>query len=326
MTVAERTLSDRILEGDHRAVARAVTLIERTHPGVPELLSSLYPATGQAAVVGVTGPAGSGKSTLVSRLARELRARDRSVGVIAVDPSSSFTGGALLGDRIRMLDLAGDPGVFIRSMGTRGAIGGLARAAADAVTVLDAAGTDVVILETVGVGQAEVDVVSMAQTVLVVSVPGLGDGVQALKAGLLEIADLHVVNKSDRPGAEHTAKELIEMLRLRRREAGQWNVPVQLTSATTDDGVGELVDTIDSHRAWMDQHGELERRHRQTALARVRWAAADLTARRLANPDDPAVSAVVDRVLNRNLDPLAAASLLLGRDVEHPNGEHHEQP
>jgi LAO/AO transport system kinase len=289
---------------------------------MPELMSALHPAAGGAAVIGVTGPAGSGKSTLVAVLIRELRSRQRTVGVIAVDPSSAFTGGALLGDRVRMLDLAGDPGVFIRSMATRGAMGGLARAALDAATVLDAAGFDVVILETVGVGQAEVDVMSVAQTVLVVSVPGLGDGIQALKAGLLEIADIHVVNKADRDGAEHTAKELLEMLRLRHRQAGQWNVPVQLTTAAQNKGIGELVDLIDKHRAWMYDNGELKRRNREAALARVRWAASDIAIRRVGDKNDPEIQAVIDKVLARDIDPLAAASLLLDRPASaRKNGE-----
>ncbi|MGH3663155.1 MAG: methylmalonyl Co-A mutase-associated GTPase MeaB [Micromonosporaceae bacterium] len=336
---ARPDLAERVRAGDQRAVARAITLIERTDPRVPDLLATLYPAAGRAAVVGVTGPAGSGKSTLVSRLAGHARKRGHTVGVIAIDPSSTFSGGALLGDRIRMLDLAGDSGVFVRSMATRGAVGGLTRAAADAVTVLDASGIDVVFLETVGVGQAEVDVMSMAHTVLVVSVPGLGDGVQALKAGLLEIADVHVVNKADRDGAHQTAKELLEMLRLRRRSAGGWNTPVQLTTAAQDDGVDELLDQLDKHRAWMREHGELERRNRASALARVRWAAADLAERRVgaSSPEraDPQLRAVVDKVLAHDLDPLTAAAQLLdrtsegrasegrvaeGRDATQPNG------
>lgn len=299
-----------VLAGEVSAIARSITLVERGDDRVPELLSALYSSAGRAHVIGVTGPAGSGKSTLVAALTATHRNRGRSVGIIAVDPSSSYTGGALLGDRIRMLGHSGDTAVFIRSMATRGAIGGLARAALDGVTILDAAGMDTVILETVGVGQSEVDVMSVAQSVAVVSVPGLGDSVQALKAGLLEIADVHVVNKSDREGSDRTVKELLEMLRLHHREAGQWNVPVLKTVAADGTGVAEFRDVLDEHRTWMQANGELARRDRRLTIARVKWASADLAARRLRAVPPKEFDAVVDRVLAREIDPLTAAGEL----------------
>lgn len=296
-----------VLAGEIPAIARSISLVERGDDRVRALLSTLHPSAGRAHVIGVTGPAGSGKSTLVAALTTALRDVGRSVGIIAVDPSSSYTGGALLGDRIRMLRHSGDSAVFMRSMATRGAIGGLARAALDGVTILDAAGKDTIILETVGVGQSEVDVMSVAQSVAVVSVPDLGDSVQALKAGLLEIADVHVVNKSDREGADRTVKDLLEMLRLHHRAAGQWNVPILKTVATDGTGVDVFRDALDQHRAWMQANGELKRRDRRLSVARVKWAFADLAERRLRAVPEAEFEAVIDRVLARKIDPYTAA-------------------
>lgn len=310
MAEVHDTLVAGVLDGRVGAVARMMTLIERGDPKVNGYLKELYKAPNHAHVIGVTGPAGSGKSTLTASLARSFRDQGADVGIIAVDPSSVFSGGAILGDRIRMGALSGDKGIFIRSMATRGAMGGLARAALDAVTVLEAAGKNVVILETVGVGQAEVDVVGVAQTIAVVSVPGLGDSVQALKAGLLEIADVHVVNKADRDGAQRTASELKEMLRLSHRQAGQWNVPVVMTTAATGDGVAELTKEFAKHHEWMEAHGELERRRRQNASARVRWAAEDVVRRRLVGSGDVFQEAV-ERVLARTSDPITEAVRLV---------------
>lgn len=307
-------LATGVLQGDVGSTARMITLIERRAPELDVHLQQLYRARRTAHVLGVTGPAGSGKSTLVSGLTREYRRQGRTVGILAVDPSSVFSGGAILGDRIRMGELSGDPGIFIRSMATRGAMGGLARAALDAVTVLEASGKDIVIVETVGVGQAEVDVVGLGHTVAVVSVPGLGDSVQALKAGLLEIADVHVVNKSDREGAQRTASELKEMLRLSKRQVGQWNVPVQLTSSSRGEGLDELVEAFQRHREWMTQSGELERRLRRTAAARIRWAAADLVERELGDRN-VAFGEAVDLVLTHSSDPLTEARRLI--DARH---------
>jgi len=306
----DAALADRVRSGEQVAIARMLTHVERRTAGVNEVLAELHRHTGAAHVLGVTGPPGSGKSTLVSALTARLREQDRSVGIIAVDPSSIFSGGAILGDRIRMSDLSGDPGVYIRSIATRGALGGLSRATLDAITVLDAAGMDVVVLETVGVGQAEVDVLSAAQSVAVVSVPGMGDDVQAIKAGLLEIADIHVVNKADRDGALKTVSELREVLRLAKRKAGQWNVPIQLTTATGGEGVPELVEQFDAHYAWMQQHGELERRARRNSATRIRWLAEEMILDRLRT-GRPEFDEAVAEVTARRGDPMTAARRLV---------------
>ena len=304
-------LAERVLNGEHGMIARALTQVERRAPGTDVMLAELHRRAGHAHVIGVTGPPGSGKSTLVTAMAQEYRRAGRSVGIIAVDPSSVFTGGAILGDRIRMSTLSGDPGVFIRSLATRGALGGLARAALDAVTVLDAAGWDVVVLETVGVGQAETDVISGAQSVAVVSVPGLGDSVQAIKAGLLEIADVHVVNKSDRDGAHRTVSELRDMLRLAKRQPGQWNVPVEQTVADQDSGVTALIERFDEHLRWMERNGERERRARRAAGTRIRWAAEELV-RDWLRPGTPAFDEAVAEVAEKHDDPATAARRLIG--------------
>ncbi|RME35216.1 MAG: methylmalonyl Co-A mutase-associated GTPase MeaB, partial [Thermoflexia bacterium] len=234
-------LASRVLAGDRRALARLISLIEDEAPSVQDALSALHPHTGRAHIVGITGAPGTGKSTLVNELAKGFRARGETVGIIAVDPTSPFTGGALLGDRVRMRDLAGDPGVFIRSMATRGSLGGLARATGDVVRVLDAAGFSTILVETVGVGQAEVDIARTAHTTVVVEAPGLGDDVQALKAGLMEIADILVVNKADRPGAAQTVRALEVALELGWNSAAQaqnrWRPPVLQTVALDGTGV-----------------------------------------------------------------------------------------
>lgn len=301
---------ERVLRAEPGAIARTLTQIERRSPGVDELLSQLHPSTGRAHVLGITGPAGSGKSTLVTCLAAGYRRAGRSVGILAVDPSSIYSGGAILGDRIRMSDLSGDPHVYIRSMATRGAMGGLSRAVLDGISVLDAAGFDVVILETVGVGQAEVDVISVAHTVAVVSVPGMGDEVQAIKAGLLEIADVHVVNKADRPGADQTVAEIREVLRLKNRTAGQWNVPIQQTVSATGKGVDDLAERFDQHMTWMNDHGARTANERRNAATRIRWAAEELVLRRLragrADFDE-----AVEHVVQRRTDPASAAHRLV---------------
>lgn len=309
---APAPLAERVLSGDHGAIARALTQVERRAPGTDTMLAELHRRVGHAHVIGVTGPPGSGKSTLVTAMTEEYRRAGRSVGIIAVDPSSVFTSGAILGDRIRMSALSGDPGVFIRSIATRGALGGLARAALDAVTVLDAAGRDIVVLETVGVGQAETDVISGAQSVAVVSVPGLGDSVQAIKAGLLEIADVHVVNKSDREGAHRTVSELREMLRLTKRQPGQWNVPIEQTVADRGTGVPALVERFDEHLRWMERNGERERRAHRAAGTRIRWAAEELV-RDWLRPGTPAFDEAVEQVAGKYDDPVAAARRLVGR-------------
>lgn len=316
MTVIAQTgaaaLRDGVLADRAGTIARALTAVERRSDGVDDLLASLHEHTGRAHVIGVTGPAGSGKSTLVTALSENYRRAGRTVGILAVDPSSHYSGGAILGDRIRMGALAGDEGVYIRSLATRGALGGLSRAVLDGVAVLDAAGKDVVILETVGVGQAEVDIVSVAHSVAVVSVPGMGDDVQAIKAGLLEVADVHVVNKADRPGADQTVAEIRDVIRLRHREAGQWNVPIQKTVAAHAEGVPELVGLLDDHLAWMHEHGALAERVRRNAGTRIRWAAEELVLRRLS-AGVPDFDEAVVQVAERRTDPRGAAVALITR-------------
>jgi LAO/AO transport system kinase len=250
-----------------RALGRALSVVENGGERQAELVRRLYPRTGRAVVVGVTGPPGAGKSTLVERLASALRARGETVGVLCVDPTSPFSGGALLGDRIRMQSLATDPGVFIRSMATRGAMGGLARATRDAVDVLDAAGFDWVLVETVGVGQDEVDVVETVDTVVVVAVPGLGDDIQAIKAGLMEIADVFVLNKSDREDAERAYRDLAGMLTL--GATPDWPPPIVRTVASRGEGVAELLAAVEAHRAHLVDSGRLESRRRSQLRLRV---------------------------------------------------------
>ncbi|MDO8187941.1 methylmalonyl Co-A mutase-associated GTPase MeaB [Conexibacter sp. JD483] len=309
-------LLDRAVERDMAATSQLISALEGRRVGSGAVLEALHRAGGNAHVVGVTGAPGSGKSTLVSVLARELRDRGLTVAIVAVDPSSAISGGAILGDRIRMQDHALDPGIFVRSMSSRGSLGGVSAATVDAVGVLDAAGWDVVVVETVGVGQAEVEIMRIAQTVVVVSVPGLGDDVQAIKAGLMEIADLHVVNKADRPDAGKTVAELLSMLTLAGPPGpGGWPVPVLSTSAADSSGVPKLADTLAEHRAWMAGSGEGERRERAMAAARIHSIAKDLVLARLADPSaTPLVERVVAAVAARRLDPHAAARALVDNE------------
>ena len=260
-------LVPRILQRNPRAVGRGVSILEDGGPGQRELVRRIYPHTGRARVVGITGPPGAGKSTLVDRLARLCRKRGETVGILAVDPTSPFTGGAILGDRIRMQTLYTDPGVFIRSMATRGAMGGLARASRDAVDLLDAAGFDWILVETVGVGQDEVDVVRTVDTVAVVTVPGLGDDIQAIKAGILEIADVFVINKADREGVDRTARDLEMMLSL--GEHGVWLPPILKTVAAKDEGIDRVLSEIERHREHLSASGEMERRRLSHLRLRV---------------------------------------------------------
>ena len=317
MTPEVETLAAGIVEGSPRALARGLSWAEQGGARAEALAARLYAQTGRAHVVGLTGAPGSGKSTLARALARVARARGRTVGVIAVDPSSPFSGGAILGDRIRMNDLALDPGVFIRSMATRGALGGLCRAAADAVDLMDAAGFNLVLVETVGVGQDEVDIMRLAHTVVVVSVPGLGDDIQALKAGVLEIADVHVVNKADREGADRTLAELRSMLTLVPAAADAWMPPVLGAAAAREEGIEAVADALDGHLAHLKTSGELERRRRTMVTARVLRIAQDLVAETLLGPGAvDADRAELERVLRRELTPHACARALLGRAAE----------
>jgi LAO/AO transport system kinase len=300
-------LADAVLQGSVPAAARLISLVEnRLDAAVPEL-RRLHAHTGRASVVGVTGPPGSGKSTLVNALVRMLRESQRRVGVVAVDPTSPFTGGAILGDRIRMQDHSTDPGVFVRSMATRGRLGGLAPATTGAVAVLDAFGCDVVFIETVGAGQGEVDVAGAADTVLLVTVPTLGDSVQALKAGLMEIGDLFIVNKADRGDADRTATEIKMMLGLAPAQAA-WTPPVLLTTATEGTGVAEVLRAIEEHRRYLEQHGLLVERRK----ARRRREILELVEQRvLARLGGDRVDAFAAKVAEGQLDPYTAAERLM---------------
>jgi LAO/AO transport system kinase len=296
--------------GDRHALARLISQVEDGGEEAHALLATLYPHTGRAHVVGVTGAPGSGKSTLVNQMARRLRAAAETVAVVAVDPSSPFTGGALLGDRVRMRDLAGDPGVFIRSMASRGSLGGLARATRDVIKVLDAAGFDVVLVETVGAGQAEVDVARTAHTTVVVEAPGMGDEVQALKAGLLEAADVLVVNKADRPGAAQTAR-MLELAVDRDRPTG-WRPPIVPTVALEGSGVEDVMEAVRAHRRFLQATGA----GAEQARARARGELLDVLSRtllraRLTEVGEERLEAVVSRVVSRELDVYTAVRELL---------------
>ena len=300
----------RARSGDKRSIARLLSAVENDEPSAPAVLKALYPKTGQADVVGITGPPGGGKSTLVNRLAGLYRESEMRVAIVAVDPSSPFTGGAILGDRIRMQERSLDDGIFIRSMASRGHAGGLARATARLVNVLDALGNGVVIVETVGVGQEEVDVVSVADTVCLVTVPGLGDDIQAIKAGVLEIADVLVVNKADRPGADETVRDLAQMLSLAKDPS--WKPPIVRTAARSGEGIEQLVDAIAKHRAWAEESGERTRRRREAARSEVLTLLREALLRRLEGRiGDARLDAAVSRVADRRLDPYAAVDELL---------------
>jgi LAO/AO transport system kinase len=300
-------------DGRPSAVARLISLVEDAHPALREVMAALAPDTGRAAVVGVTGAPGVGKSTTTSALVGALRKAGRRVGVLAVDPSSPFSGGALLGDRIRMQEHALDDGVYIRSMATRGQLGGLAWATPQALRVLDAAGCDVVLVETVGVGQSEVDVAALADTTVVLLAPGMGDGIQAAKAGILEVGDVLVVNKADRDGADATVRDLRHMLGLgERRAPGDWRPPVVRAVATTGAGLADVVEALDRHRAWLAVDDRLRRRRTRRAareveaiaLTELRTRIGDLRGGRLL--DDLAGEVVAGRT-----DPYSAADRLL---------------
>ena len=305
------TLAAGVRSGDHRALARAITLVENGDPLAYAVVADLYPETGHAQAVGITGPPGVGKSTLVSSLVRLARSRDETVGVISVDPSSPFTQGALLGDRIRLTDHFLDPDVFIRSMGTRGHTGGLAETTLQALLVLDAAHKDVVFLETVGTGQSEVGVLSIADTVVLALMPGSGDSIQALKAGIMEIPDVIAINKMDNPMAKTMLNEVRQVLALGPHEG--WIPPIVLTEALRGEGVETLWEKIAEHRAWLETDGELERRRRANLAAEV-FQVASARARRhleLAVRDDPELRRLLDDVQARRLDPLTAVREIL---------------
>ena len=304
----QHELIARLRSGDRRALARAISYVEQGGPTARALLAEAFPHAGAAQIVGVTGPPGAGKSTLVTLLAQAWRARGVSVGIIAVDPSSPFTGGAVLGDRIRMQALGGDPGVFIRSMASRGRLGGLARATADAATLLDAAGFQLVLIETVGAGQGEVEIAGAAHTTIVVEVPGMGDDVQSIKAGMLEIADLFVVNKADREGADRTVRQLRAMLHLGEYRPDAWEPPVLTAVATAGEGGDAIIDAVARHAAHLRQGEHAAKRELAAAERELAAAVQELAVERLRGP---AWAAFVARIAAREQSPYAAAEALL---------------
>jgi GTPase len=311
--VTDRSLADRVLAGDPRAVARAITLIEDESPAGSDLIRGIFGKTGRAYLIGVTGPPGAGKSTLVDRMIAVIRESARSVGVVAVDPTSPFTGGAILGDRVRMQAHAGDAGVFIRSMATRGHLGGLARATSEVALVLDASGKDVVLIETVGVGQDEVDIVRTADVSLVTIVPGAGDEVQALKAGIMEIADIFVVNKADRDGADRTVASIETLLSLQTFAADEWRPPIVRTEATTGKGVTELLSAVERFKV----HSAGAQRERRRS--RAEWRVRELLSHRfLQHVEEKVLAAgeferVLERIAGRETDPYTAVEEIMRR-------------
>jgi LAO/AO transport system kinase len=309
----EESLAKRLLAGDKRALARAITLIENDDPAGWDLVREVYPETGKARIVGLTGPPGVGKSTLIGALTTEMRKADRQVAVLSIDPSSPFTRGALLGDRIRLSDHFLDSGVFIRSMASRGALGGLSEATLQAALLMDASGKDDVFIETVGVGQAEIDIVDHGDTVVLVLMPGSGDSIQALKAGVMEIPDIIVVNKADHPMTETMVREIRGVLSL--GPAVSWRVPIVRTEASRGEGVAELAEKITEHRAHIEAEGTLAERRARNLRNEVLELAAARLRRRLeaAVAEDPGIAALLERVVRRELDPASAATEILER-------------
>jgi len=307
------TLARRLLDGDKRALARAISLVENDAPEGWEIVREVFPHTGRAAMVGLTGPPGAGKSTLIAALVKHRRAQERTVGVLSIDPSSPFTQGAVLGDRIRLTEHFLDPGVFIRSMANRGALGGLSEATLQAALLMDASGRDDVFLETVGVGQAEVDIIDHADTVVLVLIPGSGDSVQALKAGVMEIPDVIVVNKADHPLTDTMVREVRGVLSLAPQRG--WRVPIVKTEAARGEGVEELVEHLDAHRAHIEQEGTLSERRRRNLRNEVLAICTHRLRLRLeaALSEDGEFARLLDEVVARRLDPASAATTLLER-------------
>ncbi|MCP3016239.1 methylmalonyl Co-A mutase-associated GTPase MeaB [Nocardiopsis dassonvillei] len=305
-------LVERVREGDRRALARAITLVENGAAALREIMAGLAPHTGRARVVGFTGSPGVGKSTTTNAVVRAARAKGLTVAVLAVDPSSPFTGGALLGDRVRMQEHATDPGVFIRSMANRGHLGGLSWATPHALRVLDAAGFDVILVETVGVGQAEVEIAGQADTTVVLCAPGMGDSVQAAKAGVLEVADVFAINKADREGAKSTLRELRQMIAMKDRTDQEWKPPIVMTVASRDEGVDELWERMDQHFAHLEASGDLARRRRARARDEVQAIVLDLLRSRMGGAgDDTGLDALAEDVADGRRDPYAAADVVL---------------
>jgi LAO/AO transport system kinase len=313
MTQASPTLAQRLLDGDRRALARAITLVENDDPAGWELVREVYPHTGNAAIVGLTGAPGAGKSTLIGALTKLRRAQDRTVSVLSIDPSSPFTQGALLGDRIRLTEHFLDPGVFIRSMANRGALGGLSEAALQAALLMDASGKDDVLLETVGVGQAEVDIIDHADTIVLVLMPGSGDSIQALKAGVMEIPDIIVVNKADHPLTETMVREIRGVLSLAPQRG--WRVPIVKTEAHKGAGVEELVAKLDEHRAYIEAEGTLSLRRQRNLRSEVVGICTYRLRRRLEEQldADETFAGLLEEVVGRRVDPATAATRILER-------------
>jgi LAO/AO transport system kinase len=307
-------LAERLLAGDKRALARAISLVENDDPEGWALVREVYPSTGRAAIVGFTGPPGVGKSTIIGRLVERARARERDVAVLSIDPSSPFTQGALLGDRIRLSEHFLDPGVYIRSMASRGSLGGLSEATLQAALLMDASGKDDVFLETVGVGQAEVDIIDHADTIVLALMPGSGDSIQALKAGVMEIPDVIVVNKADHPLTDTMVREIRGVLSLGPQE--DWRVPIVKTEASRDEGIDELGEKISEHREFIEERGTLAERRRRNLLNEVIALAAGRLRRKLEEQvrGDESVQELLDEVVARRLDPASAAAKLLERE------------
>src|SRR5256714_6580022 len=305
------SLAAGVRSGDSRALAKAISLVEREDSEAEKVLAELYASTGRARIIGITGSPGAGKSTLVAALAKHYRKQQKRIGIVAVDPTSPFSGGAILGDRIRMAELYTDRGVFIRSMATRGFLGGLAKATNDVVDILDASGFDIVLVETVGVGQDEIEIIRTVQTNVVVLVPGMGDDIQAIKAGIMEIGDIFVVNKADRPGADKTVTEVTMMMSL-VEEHGDWIPPIVKTVASRSEGISELDDAIGKHFAYLESSGELDRRNRERVRIRIETQLKESFMTRLMNVTTDYES-ILEDVLRKRNNPHDAAEGMLGR-------------
>jgi len=318
------SLVERLAQGNAVALARLISWAENRDPRIGEVLRRVYPGAGMAYRIGITGPPGAGKSTLIARLAVAFRAAGERVAVIAVDPSSPFSGGALLGDRYRMIELSEDPSIFMRSMASRGALGGLAAATAEAMDLLDAAGFTLILVETVGVGQAELDIARTTDTVVLVLVPESGDGIQAMKAGLMEIGDLLVVNKADREGAGRLAGELESMLGLRQKR-GDWRPEVLQTTAPQGEGIEELMAGMARHRGFLEESGELETRRRRTLKERLLAEAKQAILDRLENGDGEGMDPILDRLMRRELTPHDAAQALVDQLADRPANAPHTE-
>lgn len=304
-------IARRVLSGDRKSIAKAITIIEDNTAESKRLIASIYPSTGRAQIIGLTGPAGSGKSTLIEKIVQEYRRKGKTVGVIAVDPTSPFTGGAFLGDRIRMQELSTDLGVFIRSMATRNYLGGIAKATKDAVKVLDAAGKEIIIVETVGAGQSEVEIIKVAQTIVVIHAPGLGDEIQAIKAGIMEIADIFVVNKADRENANKAVMDIQSILQLNNKEA-TWKPPILKTTALTGEGVPELIEKIEEHRRFLEK--EIGRKR---SLGKAEAEFIEAIKEKVVNSiiDDlkkeGRFEEFLEKIIAKEMDPASAAEKLL---------------